>query len=104
MGEEKVETKKTTNEITPIEIIDDEPAQKETPVEKEKAVSPKEETEKESTNKTEESPSSSEVAVVEEKKSTRGRKRKESGSSLTSNYVPKLPKYSSPTLNSSAKR
>jgi len=104
MGEDKVETKKTTNEITPIEIIDDEPAKTETPVEKENTVSPKEETEKESSNKTEESPSSSEVAVVEEKKSTRGRKRKESGSSLTSNYVPKLPKYSSPTLNSSAKR
>jgi len=104
MTDKKVETKNEATKEAPVEIIDDEPTKEETPVEKEKTEATKEETKKEETEEKKES-SSSDVVVVEEKKNTRGRKRKDSGSSsLTSNYVVKMPKFSSASLNSSAKR
>jgi len=109
MTEKKIETKnESEKKKEPIEVInvdsDKEEKKEETPatkVEETKEEINKDETKKEESEENKESTSSE---VVEEKKSTRGRKRKESGSSLTSNYIPKMPKYSSPALNGSAKR
>ncbi|ORX50374.1 hypothetical protein BCR36DRAFT_583486 [Piromyces finnis] len=99
---DKKEIKNEATKEAPVEIIDDEPSKEKT--EKEKTEEVKEETKnKEATE--EKADSSSDVVIVEEKKSTRGRKRKDSGSSsLTSNYVAKMPKFSSSSLNGSAKR
>jgi len=108
MTDKTVETKNETIKEAPVVIIDDDSTKVETPVENEKAEAATEvtteETKKEQATE-EEKESSSDVVVVEEKKSTRGRKRKESGSSsLNSNFVVKMPKFNSSSLNGSAKR
>eukprot|EP00833_Pecoramyces_ruminatium_P004584 jgi/Orpsp1_1/1178616/evm.model.c7180000066067.1 len=102
--DKKIENNKEINEKkapatpeTPVETVEGNSSNNEIQTKTEK----KDDSKKEVT----EVSSSSEVAPAEEKKSTRGRKRKESSSgSLTSNYVPKIQKYNSPALTSSAKR
>lgn len=102
MTDKEVETKKEATKK-------EEPTTPETPVETVEETSSKNEatakTDDASKKEETEASSSSEVAPAEEKKPARGRKRKESSSgSLTSNYAPKIQKYNSPALTSSAKR
>jgi len=101
MTDKEVETKKEATKK-------EEPTTPETPVETVEETSSKNEatakTDDASKKEETEASSSSEVAPAEEKKPARGRKRKESSGSLTSNYAPKIQKYNSPALTSSAKR